>query len=241
MFDKDKLIVSYDEARGEPRGSRKRNKAANESENLGDCIDCQLCVQVCPVGIDIRDGLQYQCIGCAHCVDACDQVMEKMSYPKGLVRYTTEHELSGGKTHWLRPRAVGYAIVLLIMMTAFTVAIFSRSAFELSVLRERGELSRVNAAGEVVNQYSLKILNKSQAEQTYTIEVLSDLPISINRTEQLTAALNSLPGDVLDLPLTLSSPREAISLPSTDIIIRLCKVDGTYCASQATTFFGPMR
>ena len=158
-----------------------------------------------------------------------------------LISYTSEHQLEGGTTHWLRPRAVGYAVVLLIMMVAFTVAIFSRSAFELSVLRERGELSRINAAGQVVNQYSLKILNKAQTEQSYTIEVLSDLPISINRSEQLQAALTSLPGDVLDLPLTLSSPREAISLPSTDIVIRLCRVDGTYCASQATTFFGPMR
>ncbi len=241
MFDKDTLIVSYDEARGEPRGSRKRNQESEAESSLGDCIDCQLCVQVCPVGIDIRDGLQYQCIGCAHCVDACDQVMEKMSYPKGLVRYTTEHELSGGSTHWLRPRAIGYAVVLLIMMTAFTIAIFSRNAFEVDVLRERGELSRINAAGEVVNQYSLKILNKTQREQAYEIRVIADLPISIGRREQLDASLASFPGDVLDLPLSLSTPREAVSLPSTQITIELCEKGGTHCDSEVTTFFGPMR
>jgi polyferredoxin len=174
-------------------------------------------------------------------VDACDQVMEKMSYPKGLVRYTTEHELSGGSTHWLRPRAIGYAIVLLIMMIAFTIAIFSRSAFEVDVLRERGELSRVNSAGEVVNQYSLKILNKTQRNQAYTISVNSDLPITVNRLEALNESMTSLPGDVLDLPLTLSAPREAVSLPSTPISIELCEIGGTHCDSEVTTFFGPLR
>jgi cytochrome c oxidase accessory protein FixG len=240
MFDKDTLIVSYDTARGEPRGSRKR-KAGADTGDLGDCIDCQLCVQVCPVGIDIRDGLQYQCIGCAHCIDACDQVMEKMNYPKGLVRYTTEHELSGGRTHWLRPRAVGYAVVLLVMMTAFSIALISRNAFEVDVLRERGALSRINAAGEVVNQYSLKILNKTQRSQTYTIRVISDLPISIGRSERLESGLKSLPGEVLDLPLTLLVSREAVSLASVPVTIELCETGSSHCDSEATTFFGPMQ
>jgi cytochrome c oxidase accessory protein FixG len=239
MFDKDTLIVSYDAARGEPRGSRKRKAKAEES-SLGDCVDCHLCVQVCPVGIDIRDGLQYECIGCAHCIDACNQVMDKMEYPQGLIRYTTEHELSGGKTHWLRPRAIGYAVVLLAMMTAFTIALFSRNAFEVDVLRQRGELSSVNTAGQVVNQYSLKILNKTQQNQTYSIRVISDLPIDIDRIEQLEGALRSLPGEVLDLPLTLQTPREAVSLPSVPVTIELCETAGRHCDSEETTFFGPM-
>lgn len=249
MFDKDTLIVSYDTARGEPRGSRKRSKQTDDaqdhsqdhSQEKGDCIDCQLCVQVCPVGIDIRDGLQYQCIGCAHCIDACDQVMEKMDYPKGLVRYTTEHELSGGKTHWLRPRAIGYAVVLLIMMTAFTIAVFSRSAFELDVIRERGELFRTDGTGQIVNNYSLKILNKTQQNQAYAINLTSDLPISIAKSDQLNAALTSLPGDVLDLPLTLTVAREAVSLVSTEVTIELCETGSGHCASEQTTFFGPGR
>ena len=107
MFDHDTLIVSYDKQRGEPRGSRKRSADHGEL-GLGDCIDCELCVQVCPTGIDIRDGLQYECIGCALCVDACNSVMDKMEYPQGLIRYTSEHELQGGTTHWLRPRIIGY-------------------------------------------------------------------------------------------------------------------------------------
>ena len=107
MFDRDTLIVSYDPARGEPRGSRKRSADPAEL-GLGDCIDCDLCVQVCPTGIDIREGLQYECIGCALCIDACDSVMHKMGYEPGLIRYTSENALEGKKTHWARPRVIGY-------------------------------------------------------------------------------------------------------------------------------------
>lgn len=244
MFDQDTLVVSYDAGRGEPRGSRKRKGAAdtgNASSSLGDCIDCELCVQVCPVGIDIRDGLQYECIGCAHCIDACNQVMDKMEYPRGLIRYTTEHELSGGRTQWFRPRAVGYAFALLIMTAVFSVAVLSRNAFEVDVLRERGELFRINSAGQVVNNYSLKILNKTQREQTYEIRVTSDLPISVGKQDQLTAGLKSLPGDVLDLPLTLLVARDAVSLPSVPVTIELCEVGGGHCDSEETSFFGPGR
>lgn len=239
MFDKDTLVVSYDPARGEPRGPRKRSTPAADTE-LGDCVDCQLCVQVCPVGIDIRDGLQYECIGCAHCIDACNQVMDKMDYPQGLIRYTTEHELAGGRTQWLRPRAIGYAVVLLVMMTAFSIALFSRNAFEVDVLRERGALSGINAAGEVTNQYSLKILNKTQRPQSYSIRVISDLPISIGRSERLENGLTTLPGEVIDLPLTLEVAREAVSLPSVPVTIELCEVDTDFCGAEETTFFGPM-
>jgi cytochrome c oxidase accessory protein FixG len=238
MFDKDTLIVSYDAARGEPRGSRKRGA---EETGLGDCIDCQLCVQVCPVGIDIRNGLQYECIGCSHCIDACNQVMDKMEYPRGLIRYTTEHELSGGRTHWLRPRAVGYAVVLLVMITAFSVAIFARSPFEVDVLRERGELFRTDSAGQVLNQYSLKVLNKTQSAQSYTLAVHSDLPVTVVRTNQLDQALSSLPGEVLDIPLTLAVAREAVALPSTPVTVELCAVATGRCESEQTSFFGPVR
>ena len=111
MFDKDTMIISFDSSRGLPKGARK--KTADKTElGLGDCIDCTICVQVCPTGIDIRDGLQYQCIGCAACIDACDDVMDKMSYERGLIRYTTEHGLMGKHTHILRPRVIVYALIL---------------------------------------------------------------------------------------------------------------------------------
>ena len=113
MFDKDTFTVSYDEARGESRGPRSRKQDPKEL-GLGDCIDCNLCVQVCPTGIDIRNGLQYECINCGACIDACDGVMDKMNYPRGLISYTTERNLEtpDNKTHALRPKLIGYLVIL---------------------------------------------------------------------------------------------------------------------------------
>jgi cytochrome c oxidase accessory protein FixG len=158
MFDQDTLIVSYDSKRGEARGSRKRG-ADYQSQNLGDCIDCELCVQVCPTGIDIRDGLQYECIGCALCIDACNSIMDKMEYPKGLIRYTSENELDGGVTHWIRPRIVGYALVLCIMMGVFCYNVLTRIPLELTVIRDRTELFLTTDTGQVENIYTLHLVN----------------------------------------------------------------------------------
>jgi cytochrome c oxidase accessory protein FixG len=233
MFDKDTLIVSYDPQRGEPRGSRKRSVAKDET--LGDCIDCQLCVQVCPTGIDIRDGLQYECIGCAHCVDACDQVMDKMGYEPGLISYTTEHALSGGTTHWLRPRSVGYATVLLIMISAFSIALWNRQPFEVDVLRERGELYQTTSDGQISNQYRLRVLNKSQQPLSFTLAVSSDLPVRVKNTPDLRIE----PGELLDLPLTLVSARESISTLSTPVMVELCETTTADCKVHKTSFLGP--
>lgn len=233
MFDQDTLIVSYDAARGEPRGPRKRS-AKQEDLELGDCIDCTLCVQVCPTGIDIRDGLQYQCIGCAHCIDACNQVMDKMGYEPGLIRYTTETELAGGRTHWLRFRSVGYAIALLVMVAAFTYAVLTRNALEVDVLRERGELYQL-VDGRVVNQYRLRLLNKTQQPATVAVSVESALPMTIEPTEPVVLA----PNELLDLSLILSAPASAVTAPNSEVTIRLCDTDTGRCDTEATRFLGP--
>lgn len=170
MFDQDTLIVSYDEQRGEPRGSRKRGVDPNE-QGLGSCIDCKLCVQVCPTGIDIRDGLQYQCIDCALCVDACNSVMDKMNYPRGLIHYTTERIEKGEKTHFFRPKAVGYAAMVALMGLVILYELFTRTPLEISVLRDRQDLYQVTPAGQVENFYSIKISNKNQITKTYSIEI----------------------------------------------------------------------
>ena len=170
MFDHDTLIVSYDAARGEPRGSRKRDADLDEL-NLGSCIDCELCKQVCPTGIDIRDGLQYQCIGCALCIDACDSVMDKMQYPRGLIRYTSERELSGGKTHWFRPRMIGYTLVLLLMISAFAYRVIDRVPVELTVIRDRNQLFVEAADGAVDNIYMLQLANMDTEMREYTINI----------------------------------------------------------------------
>jgi cytochrome c oxidase accessory protein FixG len=170
MFDHDTLIVSYDSARGEPRGSRKRS-ADHSALGLGECVDCELCVQVCPTGIDIRKGLQYECIGCALCIDACDSVMDKMHYPTGLIRYTSEQELGGGTTHWLRPRIIGYVAVLAIMVGVFWYSMFSRIPLELTVIRDRSQLAVTTDTGALENIYTLQIVNMDREMHEFKIDI----------------------------------------------------------------------
>ncbi len=170
MFDRDTLIISYDEGRGEPRGSRKKG-ADHQALGLGDCIDCTLCVQVCPTGIDIRNGLQYQCIGCAACIDVCDQVMDKMGYHKGLIRYSTENAMSGGKTHVLRPRIVVYSMILVLMVGVLVWALATRVPVELDIIRDRNALYRMAPAGLVENVYTLRLVNMYDRQRTFRIGV----------------------------------------------------------------------
>ncbi len=170
MFDNDTLVISYDEKRGEPRGARKRSTDL-EKNSLGSCVDCTMCVQVCPTGIDIRDGLQYQCIGCAACIDICDDVMEKMGYEKGLIRYTTENTLEGKKTRILRPRIVVYAVILIGLIAALGVSIATRIPVELNIIRDRNALYREVENGLVENIYTLKVINKDEKPHHYDISV----------------------------------------------------------------------
>jgi len=175
MFDKDTLIISYDTARGEPRGSRSK-KADPKALGLGACIDCGLCVQVCPTGIDIRKGLQYECIGCAACVDVCDDVMDKMNYPRGLVRYDTQNGLtqkglSRGQLlrRVFRPRVIVYSSILVVICAAVAVSIAMRPPFRADVVRDRGTLAREVDNGHLENVYRLQIMNATERPQTYRI------------------------------------------------------------------------
>ena len=234
MFDQDTLIVSYDPRRGEPRGPRKRD-ADYKAEGLGDCIDCKMCVHVCPTGIDIRDGLQIECIGCAACIDACDSIMEKMNYPKGLISYTTEHNLSGQKTHLVRPRLIGYAIALLAMMAVFAWAVASRSLVELDVLKDR-VLYRENEEGRIENVYTLKIMNKAQQPVTYLIEAdgLDGLVYEGKRE------IKALAGEVLSLPVELSIDPEKLPSSTNEIMFRIRSADDASITNDAASrFIGP--
>ena len=174
MFDRDTLIVSYDEARGEPRGARSR-KASLETLALGACVDCTLCVQVCPTGIDIREGLQYECIGCAACADVCDTVMDKMNYPRGLIRFTTQNALDGqwdGARIWrrvMRPRVLVYGAVLLALCAGLLWSLVVRMPLKVDVVRDRAALSRIVAGGKLENVYRLQIMNATEAPQRYRI------------------------------------------------------------------------
>ena len=168
MFDQDTLVVSYDEKRGETRGPRKKNQDY-KAEGLGDCIDCKACVHVCPVGIDIRDGLQYECVACGACVDACDEIMDRVGYERGLVKYTTEHALEGKKTHFLRPRLIGYFAVMVLMVGGFVYSLSARVPIEVDVLRDRGQLFTPVAGNQIENVYTLKVANKEEVDHNYSL------------------------------------------------------------------------
>ena len=176
MFDKDTLIVSYDAKRGENRGPRKKD-VDYKAQGLGDCIDCKLCVQVCPVGIDIRDGLQYECIGCGLCVDACNNVMDNMHYPRGLIRLTTENAVNQGWTGaqiWrriARPRVLIYTTILLGLTAAMVFSMAVREPLKVDVIRDRASLARIVAGGKLENVYRLQVMNATEQVQTYSISV----------------------------------------------------------------------
>ncbi len=184
MFDKQTLIISYDTARGEPRGARGRD-SDYKAKGLGDCIDCTLCVQVCPTGIDIRKGLQYECIACAACIDACNDVMTKMSYSKGLIRYSTQAALEGKPTRILRPRSVVYGILLLGLMVGFVVAVAARSPIGIEVLRDRNALYRETGEGWVENVYTVRVVNKDAGPRRLllTLEGPKELSLEAETTE----------------------------------------------------------
>ncbi|AKQ59266.1 cytochrome c oxidase accessory protein CcoG [Bordetella hinzii] len=198
MVDPDTYVVTYDRLRGEPRGGRSR-RLDHHGAGMGDCVDCSLCVQVCPTGIDIRDGLQYLCIGCGACIDACGAVMDKMRYPRGLIRYTSERAmqqgLSPGQTRkrLLRPRVLIYGGLLLLLCLGFAGSLALRSPLRLDVMRDRGVLGREVAGGEIENVYRLQFINTS------------DQPLTLRLTAQGLPQLR-----VLALP----QAREVLSLPA---------------------------
>ncbi len=236
MFDKNTLIISYDNNRGEPRGGR-RKRDDHKAKGLGDCINCSLCVQVCPTGIDIRDGLQYQCIGCAACIDVCDEVMEKMAYPKGLIRYTTENSLEGNKTRLLRPRVIIYALILLTVMGAILFSISNRSAVELDVLRDRNSLYRETNYGLVENIYTLKVINKDSVAHEYTI--------SASGIEDLKLEVDNLPvtaesGEVSNVITRLVADPEDLVSASTKVEFTIQAIDNPEIRiSEQARFIGP--
>lgn len=234
MFDKDTLIVSYDPRRGEKRGSRKKD-ADYKAEGLGDCIDCKLCVHVCPTGIDIRDGLQIECIGCAACIDACDSIMDKMGYPRGLVSYTTEHNLSGNKTHLMRPRLIGYALALTAMSSLFVYTLMHRPLVALDVLKDR-VLYRENEEGRIENVYTLKVMNKAQHAQTYVIGVEGLEGLEFEGKREVKAE----EGEIVNLPVELSLDPEKLPSSTNTIRFTVEAVDNPEVHNSAESrFIGP--
>lgn len=234
MFDEDTLVVSYDKNRGDPRGSRKRN-ADYKEQGLGDCVDCGMCVQVCPTGIDIRDGLQYECIGCALCIDACDSIMDKMEYPRGLISYTTEHRLEGKSSHILRSKSVAYGVLLLVMIGAFAYSILTRVPLELDVIRDRGALYQLTGMGMIENAYTLKIMNMSDRDQQLAISVSGLEGLKITTPTNISV----MSGEIYTLPTSVEVDPKYMKEATYDIEFNIqSETDSELKTSSESRFLG---
>ncbi len=235
MFDKDTLIISYDEQRGEPRGGRKRNVDA-KAAGLGDCIDCSMCVQVCPTGIDIRDGLQYECIACAACIDACDSVMDKMSYPRGLIRYTTEHAMKHEETHVIRPRMLVYAALILVLITTLVTSMAMRTPIILDVIRDRNALYRELPGDMIENSYTIKLINQSNHAREFQLTVSGVDGIYL---DDLDTALAVAGGDVLSVPVRARAPgKQSQGVSKIDFVATALDDSGDQ-RTEDSRFIGP--
>jgi cytochrome c oxidase accessory protein FixG len=237
MFDQDTLIITYDAARGEPRGARGR-EAPRGSGSLGDCIDCTWCVQVCPTGIDIRKGLQIECIACAACIDACDSVMDRIGYPRGLVRYTTQHALDHGTTHVVRPRILVYGTILAILAIGFGVALALRAPVGLDVIRDRNSLFRILDDGRIENVYTLKILNKSELNRTFELTVSGPGNLELDPAHP---AYSVAPGEVY--PVVVRVERDAYLPAGSETILFnvAARDDPRVAASHPARLLAPSR
>ncbi len=217
MFDRDTLIVTYVKKRGDPRGKRSK-KADPQALGLGDCIDCTLCVQVCPTGIDIRDGLQYECISCAACIDACDEVMDTMGYPRGLIRYSTEAAIAGDWSRRdilrrvLRPRVLIYATILAVAMVVFVTSLWVRTPFKVDVMRDRATLARLVKGGQIENIYRIHVMNATEQEQVFTLGV-DGLP-GLTLAEGTEAAVTVAPEQSTSIPVQLRLPYGTVAAGS---------------------------
>jgi len=237
MFDRNTLIISYDPARGEPRGSRARS-ADTKLRGLGDCIDCTLCVQVCPTGIDIRDGLQIGCIACAACVDVCDSVMDRMGYPKGLIRYTSENALENKSWKVWRPRVLIYSGLLAVISAALIIAVLLRVPLQVDVIRDRNALYRETVEGLIENTYTLKVLNMDNTAHRYTLSAhgIEGLRLRADRPDIAVAA-----GEVVEVPVSLQVERVALTQRSMPVYFRLKASDvDDLSAEQTARFLGPL-
>jgi cytochrome c oxidase accessory protein FixG len=210
MFDKDTLVITYDAGRGEPRGARSR-RADRKATGLGDCVDCGICVQVCPTGIDIRNGLQYECIGCAACIDGCNQVMDRMGYPRGLIRFTTENALAKGydnATMWkrvFRTRTLVYLGLLATIVAAAGVSLYLRDVLKVDVIRDRAALARESAPGVIENVYRLQIMNTGEAPRKLSIGVDGVPGLRVAGVEQPIAIAGA---STLLVPIRVQAPAD---------------------------------
>ncbi|QDT67937.1 Ubp3 associated protein Bre5 [Planctomycetes bacterium MalM25] len=234
MLDRSSLIVGYDPNRGEPRG-RGRDR---EAKGLGDCVDCHLCVEVCPTGIDIRDGLQLECVNCTQCIDACNTVMQRVGKPEGLIRYSSQAGLDGEPNRLVRPRLVAYSGVIALLAVLFIVLLSGRQAFDVTLLRGLGRPYAVTETGAIENLVRAKLVNRSEEERVYRIEPVEPMSLRFESDVELTIAA----GESVTEPLHLIAPPEEFIEGSGRVEATLRFIDSTgETIERSYTLFGPAR
>jgi len=245
MFDDDTLIVTYDEARGEPRGGRSR-KVESDSHGLGSCIDCSLCVQVCPTGIDIRKGLQYECIGCGACADVCDTVMDKMGYARGLVKYSTQHAVTNNWTHKqmlqriVRPRVLIYATILTLLVTGLLVSLWLRTPFRVDVVRDRGVMARLVDGGLLENVYRLQIMNATETVQHYRISASGIEGLIVESDgEEVNRTITVEPAEARWISVRLEIPDGSIEPGSHKVEFQIQSLESKETVAEKSIFLVP--
>ena len=239
MFDRDTLVITYDAKRGEPRGSRAKS-VDPKSKGLGDCVDCGICVQVCPTGIDIRQGLQYECIGCAACVDGCNQVMDRMGYPRGLIRYSTENAVAsdfGTKRmlrHVFRPRVLVYAAILGAIAVAWMVGLALRTPLKMNVIRDRAALVREADDGRLENVYRLQVMNAQERPHSYRVSVTGSAALEV----MVADALHVPAATTLIFPVRVRAAGDELKPGSNPIQFHLTAIeDPSITVHEKSVFF----
>jgi cytochrome c oxidase accessory protein FixG len=242
MFDKDTLIIAYDSQRGEPRGARGR-KVDPKSKGLGSCVDCEICVQVCPMGIDIRQGLQYECIGCAACIDGCNQVMDRMGYARGLIRYVSQNALDtgfGARQMWqraFRPRTLIYTAILFAIIAAAGFSLASRNPLKVDVLRDRGALAREAEPGVIENVYRLQIMNTDATPRRYAITATGVPGLAVVGVEQ-PVALEAEGSKLVALRLRANAEAAPPGTHKIELVVRAVE-DEAVARHEKSTFILP--
>ncbi|BDQ04177.1 MAG: cytochrome c oxidase accessory protein CcoG [Ignavibacterium sp.] len=233
LLDQDSIVIAYDYKRGEPRGKLKKGE---DFSNRGDCIDCHLCVDVCPTGIDIRNGIQLECVNCTACIDACDNVMDKIQRPRGLIRYASLRNIENKAKFKFTPRMMLYSVILFILLSVLTVLMINRTDFSVNILRTPGMLFQQQPDGTISNLYDLNLVNKTfdPTEIKLKLENPSNGELKIIGTD-----LKLEPQQIVEAKFMILLPKESITKMNTPIEIGV--YDGDKLIRKIkTSFLGPV-
>lgn len=236
MLDKNSIVVAYDYLRGEPRGHKKKGA----EQNIGDCVDCHRCVQVCPTGIDIRNGTQLECINCTACIDECNDVMVKIDRPKGLIKYASQEQITTGKTKRLSARSIAYSVILLVLVSVLSYLLITRKDVDSTILRTPGMLHQVQNDGTISNMYNFEVLNKTFNNQPVEIKVISPKMATLKMVDRESSSFNLGEDELVKGSFFIKIPQENIKTNTTKVQVEVW-ANGKLLQSIETNFVAPVK